>query len=76
MTTLLKEEPKYQLKDMLPEMILVLLISFFVISIAVAIAGTMIFGATLLHLSEQGDVIYLGEVAKLHEKLKQTKPNF
>ena len=76
MTTLLQEEPKYQLKDMLPEMILVLLISFFVTSIAVPIAGTIIFGATLSHLSEQGDVIYLREVAKLDEKLKQTKPNF
>ena len=39
-------------------------------------SGTMIFGAILLHLSEQGDVIHLREVAELDEKLKQSKPNF
>ena len=59
----------------LPGMILVLLIFLFVTSIAVAIAGIVIFRAMLLDLLEQGDVIHLWKVDELDKKLKQNKPN-
>lgn len=39
------------------------------------ITGTMMFGAILLHLLEQGDFIHLREVAEIDEKPKQTKPS-
>ena len=52
----------------LPRMILVLLIFWFVTSIAVAIAGIVIFRAMLLALLEQGDVIHLWKVDKLDLK--------
>ena len=62
-------------RTVLPGMILVLLIFLFVTSIAVAIAGIVIFRAMLLDLLEQGDVIHLWKVDEFDKKLKQNKPN-